>query len=249
MFKSFTLTTLVMSAALSFSQSVYSASLLPGDVLVLDTGVGIFNPGGGLPVGVSSGSYFAADLNGDGAISAQGEFQLMSNGTVGLKIGTLTPAGASHAGAPLPGDTNSVDAPFNFFSNTGSHQLTAHIFGDTDNGLNFTGWTWNWNGQSVNMWNGAWTPTNCGALGCLGSFTDGIANFDWSGLYGDNFVLDYTATIPIGDPSGLGGIQFFWHLEGIVEEGTVVDPIPVPAAVWLFGSGLLGLIGVARRGK
>jgi hypothetical protein len=25
--------------------------------------------------------------------------------------------------------------------------------------------------------------------------------------------------------------------------------IPVPAAVWLFGSGLLGLIGVARRRK
>lgn len=27
------------------------------------------------------------------------------------------------------------------------------------------------------------------------------------------------------------------------------DPVPVPAAVWLFGSGLLGLIGVARRKK
>lgn len=29
----------------------------------------------------------------------------------------------------------------------------------------------------------------------------------------------------------------------------VVDiaPVPVPAAVWLFGSGLLGLIGLARR--
>ena len=26
-----------------------------------------------------------------------------------------------------------------------------------------------------------------------------------------------------------------------------VNPVPVPAAVWLFGSGLLGLIGVARR--
>lgn len=26
-----------------------------------------------------------------------------------------------------------------------------------------------------------------------------------------------------------------------------VDAVPVPAAVWLFGSGLLGLIGVARR--
>ncbi len=27
------------------------------------------------------------------------------------------------------------------------------------------------------------------------------------------------------------------------------DPVPVPAAVWLFGSGLLGLIGVKRRKK
>ena len=28
-----------------------------------------------------------------------------------------------------------------------------------------------------------------------------------------------------------------------------VSPVPVPAAVWLFSSGLLGLIGVARRKK
>ena len=28
-----------------------------------------------------------------------------------------------------------------------------------------------------------------------------------------------------------------------------VTPVPVPAAVWLFGSGLLGLIGVAKRKK
>lgn len=29
--------------------------------------------------------------------------------------------------------------------------------------------------------------------------------------------------------------------------GLVVNPVPVPAAVWLFGSGLLGLAGIARR--
>ena len=28
-----------------------------------------------------------------------------------------------------------------------------------------------------------------------------------------------------------------------------ITPVPVPAAVWLFGSGLLGLVGVARRKK
>ena len=32
--------------------------------------------------------------------------------------------------------------------------------------------------------------------------------------------------------------------------GTLIpSPAPVPAAVWLFGSGLLGLVGVARRRK
>jgi hypothetical protein len=31
--------------------------------------------------------------------------------------------------------------------------------------------------------------------------------------------------------------------------GVIVNPVPVPAAVWLFGSGLIGLAGVARRKK
>lgn len=29
----------------------------------------------------------------------------------------------------------------------------------------------------------------------------------------------------------------------------ILQPVPVPAAVWLFGSGLIGLVGIARRGK
>jgi hypothetical protein len=40
-----------------------------------------------------------------------------------------------------------------------------------------------------------------------------------------------------GDRVGLGEIAFS------------VSEIPIPAAVWLFGSGLLGLIGMARRKK
>lgn len=31
--------------------------------------------------------------------------------------------------------------------------------------------------------------------------------------------------------------------------GAALAPVPVPAAIWLFGSGLIGLIGIARRKK
>ena len=47
-------------------------------------------------------------------------------------------------------------------------------------------------------------------------------------------------------PSSGGGDCDFNDLVVMVES---VQPIPVPAAVWLFGSGLLGLVGIARRRK
>jgi len=56
--------------------------------------------------------------------------------------------------------------------------------------------------------------------------------------------IDYTSdfTVPESDTYALtfGGVSGFQ---------LVVDltPVPVPAAVWLFGSGLLGLAGIARR--
>ncbi len=49
----------------------------------------------------------------------------------------------------------------------------------------------------------------------------------------------------------------FDHAQGLSQNGFVIErisvttlsTIPIPAAAWLFGSGLLGLIGVARRKK
>lgn len=83
----------------------------------------------------------------------------------------------------------------------------------------------NWNGNDFNQGNAAATGTVSNVAG---------NNFD--------FVLDWTSLI-VGPP--FGGQTGTWHLTGT---GSVA-PIPLPAAVWLLGSGLLGMVGVARRKK
>ena len=42
-------------------------------------------------------------------------------------------------------------------------------------------------------------------------------------------------------------IDLDWVWEGSDTPRVGVSAIPIPAAVWLFGSGLLGLIGIARK--
>ncbi len=49
----------------------------------------------------------------------------------------------------------------------------------------------------------------------------------------------------LGEPNDPGGAN-------ITEASLVysqITPVPIPAAAWLFGSGLLGLIGISRRKK
>ena len=56
------------------------------------------------------------------------------------------------------------------------------------------------------------------------------------------------------DASQNGSILFtlldgeFNTISGVVDSaGEAASVVPVPAAFWLFGSGLLGLVGIARR--
>ena len=79
-------------------------------------------------------------------------------------------------------------------------------------------------------------------------------------FHGDSFA-DYAG--PSSGTAGEGNAWFAAHVADFVVEGSEVSSawfgggdggsppnvIPVPAAVWLFGSGLLGLIGIARRKK
>jgi hypothetical protein len=64
----------------------------------------------------------------------------------------------------------------------------------------------------------------------------------------------FAAQLPL-----VAGSYFFNHSDGISFGGAVttgsfdyrttllLEPVPVPTAVWLFGSGLIGLIGFAKR--
>ena len=66
----------------------------------------------------------------------------------------------------------------------------------------------------------------------------GIAPWNWIAP-GYDFGNGHFAELSVGDQDVLS-----WA----VRDGDV-SAVPVPAAVWLFGSGLLGLVGVARRKK
>lgn len=83
--------------------------------------------------------------------------------------------------------------------------------------------------------------------------TDGsLISFDITANAGDTLTFDWVFSTddyaPLGDFAfislvGTGAAN--GHYEVLAE----ITPVPVPAAVWLMGSGLLGLAGVARRSQ
>ncbi|MBI3778776.1 MAG: VPLPA-CTERM sorting domain-containing protein, partial [Gammaproteobacteria bacterium] len=246
----------VLSAAILATLAVASTGAMAavvntGDTLGITAGVT-----GGYYSFVTGGSYFAMDANGDGKFAA-GERTALAQGTQGIIIGVTQATGTSHAGLPTGTEGGTIDAAWNFFKNTGMHFTTSAITGNTTAGLNFSGWTVTWAGiPAISMGGGF---QNCGTTSdgiCMSGTTDiggtfnngtGIATVAWSGVYGTGYTLDYTAVVPQADPSGFGGVPYSLHLVGTVS--AAVAAVPVPAAVWLFGSGLLGLAGIARRKK
>ena len=80
------------------------------------------------------------------------------------------------------------------------------------------------------------------------TFTDtkNSAMTDFYGLPGGQYIGGMTITFQTS--TGITPETAF--TSDILNSGSVVNqPVPIPAAVWLFGSGLLGLIGVTGRRK
>ena len=110
-------------------------------------------------------------------------------------------------------------------------------------------------GQSGVVDNAAGTWTNADVTSFNGTT---LADFEIATL---TFLAANTTANPLVSPTDVtiglfdnGSDRLWADSDGFVDVnptfigGSVtVNPVPVPAAVWLFGSGILGLIGVARR--
>lgn len=91
------------------------------------------------------------------------------------------------------------------------------------------------------------------------SFTDAteLAIFTGTTPVSLSLLVDTTAQAEFCVPNPFTGqeecapvpVTYSGFYTGDLSVTYTYDPVPVPAAVWLFGSGLIGLIGVARRRK
>ena len=79
---------------------------------------------------------------------------------------------------------------------------------------------------------------------------NGVNPGEWLKIY---FSLQSGGTFnDVINELGDGRLRIGIHVQGFTSSGSeslVNLPAPVPAAMWLFGSGLLGLVGIARRNK
>ena len=108
------------------------------------------------------------------------------------------------------------------------------------------------------------------------SAQDGFGKFDWVISNGGSnrtdplvFTIDINGDMlsdyanPSSGNAGQGNAWFAAHVAGFTVSGSSVtsswfgggngaippNEVPVPPAVWLFGSGVLAMIGISRRGK
>ena len=119
----------------------------------------------------------------------------------------------------------------------GAGQVGAHMLFDWGGGTSLS-----LNIGVVDVWNLNGTYT--------GNFDTGggvVATDSWSG--NNNHIWGLASTGGAGMVNGpFGGFKANFNVyNGTNVTAAAPAPVPLPAAVWLFGTGLLGLVGVSRR--
>jgi hypothetical protein len=203
----------VGSVGIMGAMSAHAVALNAGDVLTITAGTGTVSSSGA--VTVTGGSFFRMV-----GVNAG----LVSQGTDGIVIGA---ANTAH------GD---IDADWTFAGLAGYDTVTTAITGSTESGLDMSGWTVNWNGETISMAGTAW-----GA-----GYTDNIANFTWDGTDGGAYTLGYHVTIAgaTGGAAGFNGVNYNLQLQGFVQQAAA--PVPEASTYGMMLAGL-GLVGFAVR--
>lgn len=225
-----------LAVLLSANTGLAEAALSSSALLAFDTGYQICDSSG-VCTGMT-GSYFSVDTNDDGSFTAYESIGISPGTDGGLLVGQAQLASNSHSGYPDGTEIAPFDSPWTFLGNTGMHQSTTPTYIISDDGvgnvqLDFSGWSAVWNGNPDIDLGG--DSANYASETGLATVTCGI---DCS--QGDSFTLDYAAHVPLNN-SGLGGVYWGIHLEG------TISAVPVPAAIWLFGSGLIALFAASRK--
>ena len=199
----------------------------------------------GSTLSIGEGSFFT--MGGGTVVNAPGFDGQFITGHQGLVLGTIQTPSGSHSGAINGTENPTIDNPWIFFNSTGmsgteSNTNVLSASGNTAT-VDLSGWVIAWDGldsaagvPTVPIGSGAW----------FGTTTDGVAQvtcgFDCGD--GDTYSLLYSATA-LPDPNTCINCSTLYLLN---LTGTI-SAVPVPAAVWLFGSGLIGLMGFACRRK
>jgi hypothetical protein len=209
------------SVGIMGAMSAHAATLNNGDQLTITNGPlmddVIWND---VPI---TGSWYAFDNNGNSTISA-GEKVTLQQGTTGIVIGASNTAAGE------------ITAPWSFMAAPGYDWVSTPITGGTS-GLDMSGWMVAWNGSQSDRGTGAW-QVNASGMPTSG-YTNGIGIFNWSGVYGDSYTLDYAATPQYGP---FTGYQWALHLEGTVQA------VPEASTYGMLLAGL-GLVGIATMGR
>jgi len=202
----------------------------------------------GSTLNIGEGSFFA--MGGGTAVNAPGFDGQFITGNQGLVLGSVQTPSGSHSGAPDGSESSTIDNPWVLFGNTGmtGNQSASNVLTASGNTatIDFSSWGMVWNGSDtesvfphVSMGTGAW----------FGSTTDGMAQVTCSVDCGegDIYTLVYSATMALDPPPSSENL--FENTLYLLNLTGTISAVPVPAAVWLFGSGLVGLMGVARCHK
>ncbi|HEY9202586.1 MAG TPA: VPLPA-CTERM sorting domain-containing protein [Gammaproteobacteria bacterium] len=169
------------------------------------------------------GNFFAMDTDGSGAFETTERTGISAGTDGGITLGSTQGVGA-------------IDATWGFFNNPGNHITLSAITVASDDGvgnatLDMSGWRVFWNNVTIDMGQGAAATVTCGNT-CEN---------------GDTFTLNYAASVPDDGTTNFGNVPYALQMVGTISSAPA--EVPVPAAVWLFGSGLVGLAGIARRRK